>query len=78
MSITHGRKRIPALDLLINYISARSEPQILSIKGECIFLSLNFLKIGLFNSSAKFLFEIFSFLIPLPANLFRVARVPKV
>ena len=45
--------------MLINYISARSAPQVLSIKGECI-------------SSANSLFDIFSFL---TADLFRVAKV---
>ena len=38
----------------------------LSIKGECTFLQSNFLIICLCNSSANFLLEIFSFLIPLP------------
>ena len=76
MSITHNNNLNPLLNLLINCISARSAPQILCIKGECTFLFLNFLIIGLCNSSANTLFEIFSFLIPLPANLFaRVAEV---
>ena len=56
MSITHNKKRIPLLNLLINYISARAAPQILSIKGECTFLFLNFLMIGLRNSSVNSLF----------------------
>ena len=47
-------------------MSARSAPQILSIKGECIFSLSKFLIIDLCNSFANFLFEIFSFLIPLP------------
>ena len=64
------------LNLLVNCISARSVPQILSIKDECAFSFLNFLITGLCNSSANSLFEIFSFLIPIPANLFaRVAEV---
>ena len=37
MSITHNENLNPLLDLLINCISARSAPQILSIKGECTF-----------------------------------------
>ena len=41
---------------------ARSAPQILFIKGECTFLFWDFLMTGLRNSSANFLFEIFSFL----------------
>ena len=40
-------------NLLINCALARSAPQILSIKVECTFLFLNFLKTGLCNSSAN-------------------------
>ena len=47
ISITHHRYLIPLLNLLINYTSARSAHQTLSIKVECIFLSWNFLIIGL-------------------------------
>ena len=43
-------------------MSARSAPQILSIKGECTFLLLNFVIIDLSNSSANSLVEMFSFL----------------
>ena len=32
ISITHNKKRIPLLNLLVNYISARSAPQIVSLK----------------------------------------------
>ena len=53
-----------------NCISARSVPQILSIKGDYTFSLLNFLMIGLCNSSANCWSDIFSLLIPLPANLF--------
>ena len=42
ISITHNKKRIPLLNLLINCISARSEPQILSIKDECTFVFVIF------------------------------------
>ena len=66
ISITHNKKRIPLLNLLINYISARSAVQILFIKDECTFLLSNFLIIGLCNSSANSLFDIFSFLIAPP------------
>ena len=66
ISIKNNKKRIPLLHLLINCISARSATQILSIKDECAFLFPNFPLIGLCNSSANFLFGIFSFLIPLP------------
>ena len=47
-------------------MSARSAPQILSIKGECTFSLSKFLIIDLCNYFATCLFEIFSFLIPLP------------
>ena len=66
MSVANNKKRIPLLNLLISCISARSVPQILSIKGDCIFLFSNFLIIGLCNSFANSLLEIFSFLITLP------------
>ena len=66
MSITHNKNLNTLLSLLINCISARSGPQILSKKGGCTFLFLYFLIIGLCNSSANSLFKIFSFLIPLP------------
>ena len=74
MSFTHNKNLNPLLNLLINCISARSAPQILSIKGDSTFLLLNFIITGLCNSSANScvaefkgrLFEIFSFLILLP------------
>ena len=59
MSITHNKNRNPLSNLLINCISAKSAPQILSIKGECTFLLLNFRIIGLCNPSANPLSEIF-------------------
>ena len=43
-------------------MSARSAPQILSIKGEYPFLFSNFLVICVCNSSANFLLEIILFL----------------
>ena len=52
----------PLLNLLINCIFAKSSPQILSVKGDCVFLLLDFLIIGLCNSSANSLLKIFSFL----------------
>ena len=76
MSITQNKKRIPLLNLLINCISARSVPQILSIKIECTFLSLNFLIIGLCNSSANSWFDIFSFLISLPEVFYQNIYIP--
>ena len=51
--ITHNKKRNSLLNLLINGISARPLPQILSIKGEYTFQFSNVLIIGLCNSSAK-------------------------
>ena len=65
MSITHNKNLNPLLSLLINCISAKSAPQILSIKGECTFHFLNSRIIRLFNSSANCWFDIFSFLTPL-------------
>ena len=69
-------------DLLINCISAGSAPQILSIKDECTFLFLNFLIIGLCNSSTNYLFEIFSFLtvppdVLLSKNLWTIKASPR-
>ena len=76
MLITHNKNLNPLLNLLINCISARSAPQILSIKGECTFLLLNFLIIGLCNSSANFLLEIFLFSIPLPDVFYQKINRP--
>ena len=59
MSIAHNENLNPLLNLPINCISARSAPKIFSIKGECTFLFLNFVVIGLCNSSANSLFQIF-------------------
>ena len=70
ISITHNKKRIPLLNLLINYISARSAPKITFIKDESTFPSLNFLITGLCNSLANSLFEILSFLTPLQEIFF--------
>ena len=62
MSITHNENLNPLLNLLINCISAKCAPQILSIKGDCTFLLLSFKIIALCNSSTNSLLEIFSFL----------------
>ena len=56
--MAHNQNLNPLLNLIINSISARSAPQILSIKGECTFLLLNFLIISLSTSSANSLLEI--------------------
>ena len=66
ISIANNQKQISLLNLLINCISARTAPQILSTKVECTFLFLNFLIIGLRSSSAYCWSDIFSFLMPLP------------
>ena len=63
MSMTHNENLKPLLNLLINCISAKSLTQILSIKDT--FLLLKFLIIGLCNSSANSLLEIFSLVISL-------------
>ena len=62
MSITHNKNLNPLLNLLINCISAKSAPKILSIKNDCTFLLSNFLMISLCNYSANSLLEIISFL----------------
>ena len=64
ISITHKKNLNSLLNLFIDCISTRSATQILSIKGECTFLLLNFRIISLFNTSANSLLGIF--LIPLP------------
>ena len=61
--MTNNKKQIPLLNLLINYILARSAPKILSIKGDFTFLFSNLLIIDLCKSSANSFFDIFSFLI---------------
>ena len=75
MSITHNKTLNPLLNLLIDCISAKYElfiisifyaPQSLSVEGECTFLLLNFLVIGLCNYFTNFSLEIFSFLVLLP------------
>ena len=68
MSIRHNKKHIFVFNLLINFISARSAPQIFSIEGDCAFLLWNFLRSGLCNSFTNSLLEIVSFLIPLLGN----------
>ena len=62
ISITQNKSLNPSLNLLNNCICAKSAPQILSRKSECIFIFSNVLIIGLCNSSAKTLLEIISFL----------------
>ena len=66
ISIIYNKKQIHLLNLFINCISARSAPQILSIKDACNFGFWNFLIIGLCNILVNYLVEISSFLIPLP------------
>ena len=73
MSTTHNKNLNSLLNLLINCMYARSAPQILSIKDECNFLLLNFVIIGLCNSSANSLLDLISFL---TANSFASAMAP--
>ena len=61
MSIANNKNLNPLSNLLLKCISARSAPQILSIKVDCTYLFLKFLIIGLCNFSVKSLLEIFSF-----------------
>ena len=70
MSITHNKYKNPLLNLLINCISAKSAPQILSIKYEYTFRFSNFLIIGLCYFSTICVFsKITSVLIPVPFYL---------
>ena len=69
--VTHMTTINPLLNLLINCISSRSAPQILSIKDGCTFLSWKFIIIGLCNSSSNSLFEIFLFSIPLQGGFYQ-------
>ena len=62
ISITHNKNLNPLLNLIINCISAKSTPQTFSIKDECTLLFSYFLIIGLCNSYANSLLNIFSFL----------------
>ena len=66
MSTTHNKNLNPLLNLLINCISAKSAPQILSLNLEQTFLFLNVLIIGLCNSLANCLLCLILFLKPLP------------
>ena len=67
--ITHNKKQILWLNLLINYISTRPAPEILPIQS-ILFLFLNFLIISLCNSSGNFSLDIISFLIAPPTGFF--------
>ena len=51
--MSHNRYLNPLLYLLNDCISAKSTPDILSLKDEYTFLFLNFLIIGLCNSFAN-------------------------
>ena len=70
---THNKNLNSLLSLLINCISARSAAQILFIKGQCTFLFLDFLIIGLCNSSVSSLLEIISFL-TVPPEVFFIKK----
>ena len=62
MPITHNKNQNPLLNLLINWIFARSAQHILSIKNECTFRFSDFLIIGSCNSAANSLLDIISIL----------------
>ena len=63
-------KGIPLLNVLINCISARSAPQIMSTKDKYTFRFLNLLITDLCNSSADSSLDLISFLIaPLETDL---------
>ena len=68
ISKTHNKNLIPLLNLLINFISESFALQILSLNDDYTFLFLTFLIIGLCNSSANSLLEIYSFLIDPPED----------
>ena len=74
-SITHHKKQIPSSNLLINWISARSGPQILTINDAYFFRFLTFLIICLCNSLANSWFRLILILTAPPANLFRLSKV---
>ena len=50
--MAHNKYLIPLLNLLINYISAKSTPQILSLNDEYPLLLLHFMIIGLQTSES--------------------------
>ena len=52
--MTHNKNQNPLLYLFVNCISARSGPQVLSLKDEYTFCFSNFLIVGLCYSSANF------------------------
>ena len=66
-SITHNKNLNPLLNLPINWISAKSAPQILSLNLEQTVLFKKNLIIGLSNSSANFSL-LTCILTPLPAD----------
>ena len=66
MSITHNKKLIPLLNLLISCIAARSASQILSTNDDYTFRFLNFQIVGLSNSSTNSLLDLILFLVASP------------
>ena len=76
ISVTDNKNLNLLWNLLINCISARSAPQILSIKGHFTFLLINLLITVMHNSYANSLSDVVSFLI---ADLFAsLATLPEV
>ena len=73
----HNKNKNPLLYLLIDCISVRSAPQILSIKDYYTFCFPSLL-IGLFNSSANCWFDIFSLLSALfIKKVITIDRIPR-
>ena len=69
----HNKTQNSLFNSLINFISAKAVPQILSLKEKCIFRFFNFLIIGVSNPYANCSFEIISLLL---ADLFVPLTAP--
>ena len=69
----HNKTQNSLLNSLINFISSKAVPQILSLKEKCTFRFSNFLIIGVSNPYANFWFEIISLLL---ADLFVFLTAP--
>ena len=61
ISITHNKNQNPSLKFVINWISGRSVPQLLSLIDYCTFRFSNFVRIGLCNSLANSWFDVILF-----------------
>ena len=65
----HNKNKIPLLYLLMNFICARSTTHMLSLKNNYTLHFLNFVIIGLCNSSANFWFDIFFLIVDLSGRV---------